>query len=101
VQRPSEFLDTRKRPLRINIIDFRNAMRIRYYYVGLRSCDYSLDAAQYLMHKVEELDELSQALHVHNVAEPIKKGCVLLCDCKLFKKDVIPDYDSDNDSEAD
>ena len=101
VQRPSEFQDTRKRPLRIYITDFRDPERICYYYVGLRGCDDSSDAAKYLMHKVEGLDEGSQALHVHSVAQPIKQGCVLLCDGKLFKKDVIADYDSGSDSDAD
>ena len=101
VQRPSEFQDTRPRPLRINIIDFRNPEGICHYHVGLRGCDDSSDVAKYLLHLVEGLDEESQALRVYSVAEPIKQGCVLLCDGKLFKKDVIPDYDSGSDSNAD
>ena len=97
VQLPSDLPDTGKRPLRINIIDFRDPNRICYYYVGLRGCDDSSDAAKFLVYKVEGLDEGSQALHVHRVTEPIKKGCDLLCDGKLLKKDVIPDYDSEKD----
>jgi len=101
VQRPSEFPDAGKRPLRIHIIDVRDPDRIHYYYVGLRGCDDSSDAAQFLMRKAEGLDEGSQALHVHGVAEPIAKGCDLLCDGKLLKKDVIPDYDSEQDLHRD